>query len=299
VTYSIVARDPQTAELGVAVQTDWFAVGTVVTWAEPGVGVVATQSFAEVSYGPLGLDLMRGGMSASNALRALLAADDGEALRQVAMVDAAGGVATHTGAKCVEAAGHVTGEGFSAQANMMERDTVWGAMRHAFEEEQGPLAERLVSALWAAQGEGGDIRGRQSSALVVVSGDRSMPRWQRSVDLRVDDHHDPVTEIERLLRLHRAFEHLDRGFDLAEAGEMLAAAEEQTAALDLAPEDDQVAFWTGLTLAGSGRVDEARDLLERARAANPRWAAYLRRLAAAGRFPNEPAIMDALFPLET
>lgn len=297
-TYSIVARDPESGELGVAVQTDWFAVGSIVTWAEPGVGAVATQSFAEVSYGPLGLDLMRGGKSAPDALRALLAGDAGEAQRQVAMVDATGQVAAHTGSTCVEAAGSAAGAGVSAQANMMERDTVWGAMLDAFDTAEGPLAERLVGALRAAEGEGGDMRGRQSTALLVVSGDRSLPRWSTLVDLRVDDHVDPVTEMERLLRLHRAYEHMERGSELLESGDFPAGAKEHAAALALAPEDDQIVFWSGLAMAGAGDMDRAKPLLEEARVANPRWAAYLRRFAATGRFPNDPALMDALFPLK-
>jgi len=298
VTYSIVARDPKSGEMGVAVQTDWFAVGNVVTWAEPGVGAVATQSFAEVSYGPLGLDLMRGGKAAPEALRALLAGDAGEALRQVAMVDASGGVAAHTGAGCVDAAGNVAGEGVTAQANMMERDTVWGAMLNAFQETDERLAERLVAALVAAEGEGGDIRGRQSAALLVVSGDRSKPRWAKEVDLRVDEHIDPVGELKRLLHLHRAYERLEHGSDLADSGNFMAAADELTAALNLAREDDQIAFWAGLALAGAARQQEAKELLELARAANPRWPLYLRRLAARGRFPDDPALMDALFPMQ-
>ena len=297
-TYSIVARDPQSGELGVAVQTDWFAVGGVVPWAEPGVGAVATQSFAEVSYGPLGLDLMRGGKSAADALKALVAGDAAEATRQVAMVDATGIAAAHTGSGCVRAAGHATGDGVSAQANMMDRDTVWGAMMEAFQTTDERFPERLVAALAAAEREGGDIRGRQSAALLVVSGDRSQPRWARSVDLRVDEHQDPVGELKRLLRLHRAYERLARGFELADSGNFMAAADEQTAARNLAPEDDQITFWAGLTLAGAGRPLEAKELLEEARSANPRWAVYLRRVAATGRFPDDPQLMDALFPLE-
>jgi uncharacterized Ntn-hydrolase superfamily protein len=298
VTYSIVARDSQTGELGVAVQTDWFAVGGVVPWAEPGVGAVATQSFAEVSYGPLGLDLMRGGKSAPDALKALVAGDAAEATRQVAMVDATGTAAAHTGSGCVRAAGHATGDGVSAQANMMDRDTVWDAMMEAFQTTDERFPERLVAALAAAEREGGDIRGRQSAALLVVSGDRSQPRWARSVDLRVDEHQDPVGELKRLLRLHRAYERLARGFELADSGNFMAAADEQTAARNLAPEDDQITFWAGLTLAGAGRPLEAKELLEEARSANPRWAVYLRRVAATGRFPDDPQLMDALFPLE-
>jgi uncharacterized Ntn-hydrolase superfamily protein len=296
-TYSIVARDVQTGALGVAVQTAYFGVGGVVPWAEPGVGAVATQSFTEVSHGPLGLALMRGGRDAGQALRALLAADPEPRLRQVGLVDAAGVAAAHTGDRCVPAAGHASGEGVSVQANMMERDTVWGAMLAAFEASAGPLAERLLGALVAAEREGGDIRGRQSAALLVVGGSRGTPAWRREVDLRVDDHREPVPELARLLRLHRAFEALEAMNDLVAAGDFEGAAREGDRALGLAPDDTQVAFWAGLTMAGAGRIDEARALVDRAASANPRWAAFLRRFPTSGLIPDMPELFDALMPL--
>jgi uncharacterized Ntn-hydrolase superfamily protein len=298
VTYSIVARDAETGEFGVAVQTDWFAVGTVVPWVRPGVGAVATQSFAEISYGPLGLELMATGRTAPEALRGLLAADDGEARRQVAMVDAQGRVAAHTGSACVAQCGHVSGDGVSVQANMMERDSVWPAMLAAYTSAEGPLAERMMAALRAAEAEGGDARGRQSAALVVTTGDPAEPWWRRTIDLRVDNHEDPIGELDRLLRYHRAYERLERGSELAEAGNLTEAVTEHRAAHDLAPEDDQITFWTGLAAAGAGDPVEARALLEEARKANPRWAAYLRDLAQAGSFPNDQALLDALLPLD-
>ncbi len=298
-TYSIVARDPETGRLGVAVQTRYFGVGSVVPWAEPGVGAVATQSFTEPSYGPRGLELMRGGVSSLEALEALLAEDDGRDLRQVAMVDASGTVAVHTGARCVEATGHAVGDGVSAQANMMERDTVWDAMLGAFAQAEGEeFPERLMAALRAAESEGGDMRGRQSAALLVVEGDASVPAWRRMVDLRVEDHPDPVTELERLLRLARAHEHAGRGNDHAMAWRMEEAVAEMERAHTLAPEDDQIALWYGLMLPATGRPMEGRELVERARAANPRWAAYLRRFAASGLMPNDPAFLDAIMPLD-
>ena len=167
-TYSIVARDPRTGEMGVAVQSHWFGVGTIVAWAEAGVGAVATQSFVEPAYGPRGLELMRTGLSAPDALKALLAADPAEAVRQIAFVDSQGRVATHTGARCVACAGHLAGAHFSVQANMMLNDAVVPAMRRAFEASSGPLAERLMAALEAAEAAGGDIRGRQAAAILVV-----------------------------------------------------------------------------------------------------------------------------------
>ena len=295
-TYSIVARDPETGQLGVAVQTCYFNVGAVVPWAQPGVGAVATQSFAELSYGPRALDLLRTGSSPEEALQTLVGADEGQARRQVAVIDSAGRVAVHTGSGCVWAAGHTIGEAVSTQANMMASDTVWGAMLGSFESASGPLSERLLAALRAAEAEGGDLRGRQSAALLVVGGSSTAPAWQREIDLRVEDHPDPVGELGRLLALHRAFDHLGRSGDLAGAGDLQAAAAEGRLALEAAPDDPQIAFMTGLMLAGAGEPVDGRALLDRARAANPGWATFLRRFAGAGLFPNDPRLIDALMP---
>jgi uncharacterized Ntn-hydrolase superfamily protein len=297
-TYSIVARDPETGQLGVAVQSRYFCVGGVVPWAERGVGAIATQSFAEPSYGPLGLARMRDGASAREALDALIREDAGEALRQVAMVDARGGVAVHTGSRCVAEAGSATGDGVSAQANMMERDTVWGAMIAAYSSASGDLADRLMAALRAAEAEGGDMRGRQSAALVVVSGSAEDKRWQRIIDLRVDDHADPLGELDRLLTVHRAFDHLSRSDDHATAFRFVEALAELDLAIDGAPDDDQIAFWRALTLTGNGRFDEARKEMDRIRIINPRWPGYLRRVAEAGMFPNDPSLLDGIAPLD-
>jgi uncharacterized Ntn-hydrolase superfamily protein len=298
-TYSIVARDPVTGELGVAVQSRYFGAGSGVPWAEPGVGVVATQAFTEERYGPLGLALMRGGLSAPDALRALLAGDEGEPLRQVAMVDGKGVVAAHTGSRCVAAAGHAGSDGVSAQANMMERDTVWDAMVGTYGSAEGSLAERLLAALLAAEREGGDIRGRQSAAVIVVSGSRQDPPWKRTVDVRVDDHPDPVTEIGRLLRLHEAYRLMDMANEAAVKGDLVSAADAMDQAAKLASDNDQVAFRRGGSLMAVGRVEEGRAELQRARAANPRWPIFLRRLAAAGFLPDDPGFLDAMFPIES
>ncbi len=295
-TYSVVARDPESGELGVATQTRFFAVGSVVPWAEPGVGAVATQSFAEVSYGPKGLALMRSGTTAADALAALRAEDDGEARRQVAMVDARGTVAVYTGDACVAEAGSAGGDGVSAQANMMERPTVWGAMVDAYAGARGDLADRLMAALRAAEGEGGDMRGRQSAALLVVPGEGEP--WTRRFDLRVDDHRDPVTELGRLLALARAFEHAGKGLDLAERWSFPEALEELNRAADLAPDDDEIAFWRACLLAPNGQPLEARQEFDRIRAIEPRWGRYLWRSAAAGLGPNDPEFLQALAPLE-
>jgi len=293
VTYSIVARDPDTRELGVAVQTRWPNVGETVPWAEPGVGAVATQSFSEKSYGPLGLARMRGGASAPDALAALLAADDDREVRQVGMVDASGRAAAHTGARCVVAAGHVVGPGRSIQANMMERPTVWTAMDEAYRATNGPLADRLMAALEAAEAQGGDVRGRQSAALLVVPA--TGPAWATRYDLRVEDDRAPLVELARLLRLARAYEAFDRSEAPAMARDFAAAAAAMDEAHALAPDDDQITLWTALMLAAAGRLEEGRKLFVEASAAEPRSGEHLRRFLAAGHLPPEAApAIDAL-----
>lgn len=294
-TYSIVARDPATGELGVAVQTRWFNVGETVPWAEPGVGAVATQSFAEKSYGPLGLARMRAGASAADALAALLADDPDREVRQVGMVDASGRSSAFTGARCVVAAGHLTFENLSVQANMMERPTVWPAMAEAYRAADGHIADRLLAALRAAEAEGGDVRGRQAAALLVVPG--SGPAWATRYDLRVEDHRAPLDELDRLLRLARAYEAFDRSEEPAMAGDLQAAAAAMDEAHALAPDDDQISLWAALVFAGAGRMDEARQLYAEARRAEPRGAEHLRRFLAAGHLP--PAVGPAIEALES
>lgn len=285
-TYSIVARDPASGELGVAVQTRWFNVGETVPWAEPGVGAVATQSFSEKSYGPLGLARMRDGASAAEALAALLADDPDREVRQVGMVDGSGRSAAFTGARCVYAAGHITADGLSIQANMMERPTVWPAMADAYRSTGGHLADRLLAALRAAEAEGGDVRGRQSAALRVVPA--SGPAWATRYDLRVEDDRAPLDELARLLRVARAYEAFDRSETPAMAGDLASAAIAMEEAHDLAPDDDQITLWAALMVAGAGRMAEAHRLFAEARRAEPRAAEHLRRFLAAGHLP--PAV---------
>ncbi|MFL5825214.1 MAG: DUF1028 domain-containing protein [Thermoleophilaceae bacterium] len=283
-TYSLVARDAETGELGVAVQSHYFSVGSVVPWAEPGVGAVATQSIVEVSYGPRGLELMAAGRKPFEALHELTSQDQEADVRQVGMANAAGEVAVHTGPRCIREAGHATGEGVSCQANMMRRDTVWGAMLAAYERTPGDLAARMMAALDAAEAEGGDIRGRQSAAVLVVSPDRRL-------DLRVEDHTDPLGELRRLLALRHAYDHADRGDDLAALGDVEGAMREYSRALELAPGNVEVAFWTGVSLAAAGRMDEARPYLDQAFQAGDGWAELLRRLPASGLFPEDPELL--------
>lgn len=289
-TYSIVARDPHTGEMGVAVQSHWFSVGSIVPWAEAGVGAVATQSFVEPSYGPLGLELMRSGRSAEDALRALVTTDASERVRQVGMVDGAGTAAAHTGSHAVSAAGHHVGEGYTTQANMMERPTVWGAMARAYETSGGDLAERMLAALEAAQAEGGDIRGKQSAAIVVVAATPTGRPWDdRTFDLRVEDHPEPVAELRRLVQLQRAYHELNQGDEHMARGDTDAAMGAYRSALELAPDaatNGEAAFWVGVTLAAAGREEDASAYLRRAQAQDPRWSELILRLPASGLLPS-------------
>lgn len=291
-TYSIVARDAKTGDLGVAVQSHWFSVGSGVSWAEAGVGAVATQSFTEISYGPLGLELMRAGKTAPQALAALLSVDENADVRQVAMVDRHGNVAVHTGEKCIAAAGHIEGDGFTVQANLMEKDSVWGAMAEAFEAAEGDLAERLMAALEAAQAEGGDIRGSQSAAILVVPGTSQGAPWrERTVDLRVDDHLRPLEELRRLLDVHRAYEHMDSGDGLFTEGDIEGALREYATAAGMLPENVEVRYWQAVTMIGAGRIDEALPILRRVFEQEPRWRVLTPRLPASGLLPEDPELM--------
>ena len=291
-TFSIVARDPTTGNLGSAVQSHWFSVGSVVTWGDAGVGAVATQAMVEPNYGPLGLELMRGGKSASEALTALLAADGGRELRQVAMVDSDGGIAVHTGDRCIADAGHTAGDSFSTQANMMASPDVWPAMADAYRDSDQPFPERLLAALEAGQAAGGDIRGRQSAAILVVQGTSSGQPWADTVvELRVEDHEEPIRELDRLLALHRAYEHMNRGDELLGSGDVEAALDAYRTAAQMAPQIEEMPFWHAVTLADLGRVDEAlpifRDVFDR----NPDWCTLVQRLPASGLLSDDPELM--------
>ncbi|MBN1206287.1 MAG: DUF1028 domain-containing protein [Myxococcaceae bacterium] len=294
-TYSIVARDPATGELGVAVQSHWFSVGPIVAWAEAGVGAVATQSFVDPSYGKLGLDLMRAGRAAPDALKGLLVADSGSAVRQVAMIDAQGRVAAHTGERCIVAAGHVVGENFSVQANMMERDTVWPAMAKAFRETKGDLAARMMAALEAAEAAGGDIRGKQSAALIVVSGKPTGKSWvDRKFDIRVDDHPKPLVELRRLLTLQRAYNLMNEGDLAIERNDTQAALEHYSGAEALAPGNAEMVFWHAVSLVNVNRVDEAIPLFQKTFKLDARWRDLLTRLPKAGLLPDDPKLLARL-----
>ena len=291
-TYSIVARDPATGEMGVAVQSHWFSVGSVVPWAEAGVGAVATQSFVDASYGPLGLDLMRAGKSAPEALKALLAGDEGRDVRQVAMVDAQGRVAVHTGRNCIPAAGHVEGEQFTVQANLMGEATVWPAMAKAFREAKGDLADRMLAALDAAEAEGGDVRGRQSAAILVVKATSSGRPWADKVfDLRVEDNPFPLKELRRLVQLQRAYTHASAGDDLVAAGKMDAALAEYAEAARLAPQVLELPYWQAVALASNGQLEKALPIFKEVFAQDPHWVDLTPRLPPVGLLPVDPDVL--------
>lgn len=294
-TYSIVARDSVTGEIGVAVQSHWFSVGTVVSWAEAGVGAVATQSLSEVTYGPLGLELMRAGKTAPEALASLLTGDPQREVRQVAMVDAKGNVAVHTGSRCIAEAGHWRGRQFSVQANLMAKDTVWDAMALAYERTQGDLAQRMLAALDAAQGEGGDIRGQQSAAILIVSGTSTGRPWaDRMIDLRVDDAPDPVREIRRLVDVHRAYEHMNEGDERLALNDVDGAMAEYAAAAHMMPNNVEVKYWAAITMITAGREKEAMPYFREVFAKDRSWIEVTKRLPASGLLPDDPGLMEKI-----
>jgi uncharacterized Ntn-hydrolase superfamily protein len=286
-TYSIVARDPSTGQLGVAVQSHWFSVGSIVTWAEAGVGAVATQSFVDPAYGPRGLELMKSGLTADQALAALVEVDEGRAVRQVAFVDATGNVAAHTGATCISSAGQHVGDSFSVQANMMLNDKVVPAMAAAYEAATGDLAERLMQTLEAAEAAGGDIRGRQSAAMLIVEGDSTGRPWaDRVLELRIEDHPDPLVELRRLITVHRAYEHMNAGDVAVEHGDLELAMAEYGAAAELLPDSLEVQYWAAVTLATSGEIEQSLRMFRTVFAADPDWVELTRRLHGPGIIPD-------------
>ena len=322
-TFSIVARDPQTGEIGVAVQSHWFAVGQIVPWAEAGVGAVATQSFVDPSYGKLGLDLLRSGKSAPDALRGLLGTDAACEVRQVAMIDASGSVATFTGARDIAAAGGIAGgdgtatdvrcgaaggsfmagRDFAVQANLMANDKVWPAMDKAYRETSGDVAARMLAALDAAQAAGGDIRGKQSAALIVVRAGSSGRRWADEVfNLRVDDHAEPLVELRRLVALQRAYNHMNAGDLAVEHKDHEGALREYSAAERIAATTPgipksrhaEMIFWHAVALANMNRVDEALPLFGRAFQMEPEWRTLTPRLPRSGLLPDDPELIQRI-----
>ena len=297
-TYSIVAFDQETGELGVAVQSHWFSVGFLVPWAKAGVGAVATQSFVKVDYGPHGLKLMEEGMSADAALQKLVSEDEGGAVRQVAMIDVKGNVAAHTGSKCIYAAGHQIGKNYSVQANLMENETVWPAMAKAFENTEGDLADKMMATLDAAEAEGGDIRGKQSAAMLIVTGEPTGVPWKDTVlDLRVEDHPKPLEELRRLIRVNRAYKHANKGDHYLELEDIEKALAEYEMAAHYYPENPELSFWSAITLASKGQLDKAlpifRDVFNR----EPRLRKLTPRLVDSGLLPDDPELIETIMKI--
>ena len=294
-TYSIVALDETTGELGVAVQSHWFSVGFLVPWAKAGVGAVATQSFVKVDYGPDGLQLMESGITAVDALKTLTSKDDGEAVRQVGMIDIKGNVAAHTGSRCIKYAGHIVGENYSVQANMMANGTVPKAMAVAFEKTKGDLADRMMAALEAAEAEGGDIRGKQSAAMVIVSGEPSGVDWKDTkLSLRIEDHPTPLIELKRLIRVHRAYQHANMGDHYMETEEIDKALIEYSKAAEYYPENAELPYWSAIALANGGRVEEALPVFQSVFERNPDLKTMTPRLVKSGLLPDDKSLISKI-----
>jgi uncharacterized Ntn-hydrolase superfamily protein len=278
-TYSIVAIDKKGGEMGVAVQSHWFSVGSIVPWAESGVGVAATQAFVDASYGPLGLALMKGGKAPREALKSLLATDRSPRVRQVALLDHRGRVAVHTGDACIANAGHLSGRGFSVQANLMRNRRVWPAMASAFRRAKGNLASRFLATLDAAEEAGGDIRGRQSAAMLVVRIKPSGSSWRDElVDLRVEDDPEPLKELRRLVVLHQSYDHANRADELMTKGKLKEATEQYRLATENVSKNEELLFWEAVGLANHGKPEKAKKILDRVFKKNEDWREVLRRL---------------------
>jgi len=291
-TYSIIAFDKETGQLGVAVQSHWFSVGTLVPWIKAGVGAVATQSFVKVEYGPNGLKLMEKGFTAKDALKLLVEDDDNSAVRQVGMVDAKGNSDAFTGDNCIQHAGHIVGKGYAVQANLMASATVPTAMVRAYETTKGELVDRLMAALEAAQKEGGDIRGKQSAAIVVTTGEPTGIDWKdKMFDLRIEDHPEPIQEMKRLIRVSRAYQHANAGDLYIEKGEVDKALVEYNLAAEYYPENPELPFWTAVSLASVNRVEESLPIFAEVFKKAPDLRVLVPRLVSAGLLPDEEELI--------
>jgi uncharacterized Ntn-hydrolase superfamily protein len=298
-TFSIVARDEKTGELAVGVQSHWFSVGTAVPWAEAGVGAVATQSFVDKSYGIKGLELLKKGFTAQQALDSLTKADAGREVRQVAIIDSKGNVAAHTGKNCIQYASHIVGKNYSVQSNMMLGSKVCENMQKAFEASAGkPIAERVLIALEAAQKAGGDIRGMQAAALIVVSGDKNIEPWNaRTVDLRVDDAKQPLNELRRLYNVHLAYQHMNNGDLAVEKNNMQLAMEEYGAAMKMFPGNVEMQYWTAITLINNKDLNKGISMLKKIFAADKNWKELTRRLPPVGLLTVDKATLNKILAL--
>ncbi len=298
-TFSIVACDPNSGQVGVAVQSHWFSVGSIVTWAEAGVGAVATQSLVNVSFGPRGLDLLRKGRSPQETLKELIASDEGRDFRQLAIIDPNGSVTAFTGAKCIADAGHIIGESYSVQANMMLSREVVPAMSKAFEASSGPLAERMLAALQAAQAAGGDIRGQQSAAILIVRTHSTGRIWEdRLIDLRVEDHPNAVADLARVLKVFRAYEHMNKGDLAIERNDVTGALREYGAAERMFPANTEMRFWHAVALANIGRLDLALPIFKTVFAADANYLELTRRIVPNGLLKADEATLKRIIKTE-
>ena len=290
-TFSIVARDPVTGEMGVAVQSHWFSVGSIVSWGEAGVEVVATQSFVNPSFGIRGLELLKAGKSPQEAVDELIANDEGRDVRQLAILDSKGKSASYTGKNCIQDAGNIARENYSVQANMMLTDKVWSAMSESFETSNSlniPLAERMIAALEAGQNAGGDIRGKQSACILIVKGETTGKVWEdRSIDLRVEDNPEPIAELKRLLKVYRAYEHMNKGDLEVEKNNMESAMKEYSEAEEMFPDNLEMKYWHAITLMNNGNSTEALPILKEVFSKDPNWKTLTERLPASGLLKEE------------
>jgi uncharacterized Ntn-hydrolase superfamily protein len=300
-TFSIIARDSVTGDMGAAVQSHWFSAGRSVIWAEAGVGVVATQSFANLAFGQKGLELLKEGRSAQDVVTMLIASDDPDQRdgRQLAVMDNQGRTANWTGKNCIPEAGHISGNNFSAQANLMINNKVWPAMAKAFRNTKGPLAERLVSALEAAQSAGGDIRGKQSSGLLVVRAKATGTLWEDVyIDLRVDDHKEPILELKRLLKVFRAIEHMGSGNDAVQNNDLPTAMREYAEADRLSPEKEEIKFWSAVTLVNKGYMKEGLPIFKEVIGHDQKWLILAKRLVQVGLLTADEATLNRIYAFQ-
>lgn len=294
-TYSIVAYDPTNGDMGVAVQSHWFAVGTIVSWGEAGVGAIATQSFVNPSFGPRGLELLKLGKSAQQVLDELINSDEGREFRQLAIIDSKGTAASFTGSKCIQPAGNIVGKYFSVQANLMSNDKVWPAMKNTFENSKGELAERMLAALEAAEKEGGDIRGKQSAALLVVRGKSTGNLWEdRKIDLRIDDSENPLPEMRRLLNVHRAYQFMNEGDLAVEKDDMDEAMKQYSSAMKMFPDNLEMKYWTAVALANKGDLEKALPLFKEIFVKGNNWRELTPRLLPNGLLKVSPDVLKKI-----
>lgn len=283
-TFSIVARDSVTGEMGIAVQSHWFSVGSIVGWGEAGVGVIATQSFVNPAYGPDGLKLLKEGKSPEEVVKILTEADSGREVRQLAVLDTKGRASSFTGKKCIQPAGNIAEKNFSVQANLMLNDKVWPAMNKAFKETKAPLAERMIAALEAGQAAGGDIRGKQSASILIVKATPTGKIWEdREIDLRVEDNPEPIPELKRLLKLYRAYEHMNAGDLFTEKNDMTNAMKEYGAAEIICPENVEMKFWHAVTMVNKGKLTDALPVFKEVFAKDKNWLLLIPRLRKAAQ----------------